>query len=129
MSRRNLLLSVLAVLLVIAGFRMFAVRPVGSLREVPPELHGIWVTGHAAYSDRFLDLQAGAVTFGTGGVDSQRFEVAGFDRRRGADGEDVDTLYFRDSAGELYSREFFVRRDGGLTIVFSHQPEVVWYHR
>ena len=126
MSLKNGLLTVLGVLLLIVGYRVLFEEPTGRLRTVPEDLHGGWVTANPDYSDRYLEIGADFITFGTGGVNSKKYKVTGFDRDREADGRELNTIYFRDVDRSTFSREFYVSSDKGGGLVFANQPQVVW---
>lgn len=126
MSLRNGLLIILGVVLLVAGGRWLTEKPEGALREVPSRFHGVWVTFNPEYSDRYVKLGSGFITFGTGGVNSQRFEVTGVDTGRNPDGGELNTIFFRGVDGSKFSREFYYDRDGRGHLVFRNQPEVEW---
>ena len=109
--------------MLIAGYRVLFDEKPGSLRTIPLDLHGVWVTANPDYSDRYLQFGADFITFGTGGVNSHRYRVTGFDRDRDAAGVERDRVYFRDADRSTISRRFSVT---GNQLVFDNQPEVVW---
>lgn len=123
MKLRDGLLIVFGIVLLIAGYRVVFDEKPGRLRTIPSDLHGVWVTANPDYSDRYLELGAEFITFGTGGVNAHRFTVTGFDRDRDADGGLRDRVYFRDADRSTISRGFSVT---GNQLVFDNQPEVVW---
>lgn len=126
MSFRDGLLLILGLLVAYVILGAILDQPEGTMRTVPEHLRGVWVTANPSYSDRFLKLREGAITFGTGGVNDQTFEITGFDQRREADGRDLNTAYFRSVGGASFSRQFHFSRQGRLTLVFVNQPDVVW---
>jgi len=126
MSLKNGLLAVLGVLLLIVGYRVLFEEPTGRLRTVPEDLLGVWVTTNPEYSDRYLEFGADFITFGTGGVNSKKYKVTGFDRDRDTDGRELNTIYFRDVDRSTFSRQFHVGSDKGDGLVFINQTEVVW---
>lgn len=126
MSLRNALLVILGLLLGFVVYNAFFDEPEGAMRTVPDRLHGAWVTSHLDYSDRYLDLRAETITFGTGGVNSQTFKVTGFDHSREPDGRELDTVFFRSVNGSTFSRQFHFSDGSRRTLVFVNQPDVVW---
>ena len=126
MKLRHGLLIVLGVLLVILGYRVLSGPTEGNSRSVPDRYHGVWVTTNQDYSDRFLKLGGDFIEFGTGGVNSQRFKVSGFEDTRDDQGRELNTVYFRGVDGGRFSREFYFSMDGGPRLIFENQPEVVW---
>jgi hypothetical protein len=126
MSFRNILLLILGVLIVIAASRFLFSRHQGEMRAVPERYQGEWVTVAEGFSDRFLELRDRSITFGTGGVSSQTFEVTGFDEDRRADGTIAATVYFRSVDGGVYRRQFTYSSGELKSLIFTHQPEVVW---
>ena len=126
MNLRNGLLIVLGILLLMIGYRLLVPRPVGEYRTVPDRLHGAWVTTNPEYSDRYLEFGAEYIPFGTGGVNSKKYKVTGFDHDRDAEGRELDTVYFRDVDRSTFSRKFIVSSEGGEQLFFENQPEVVW---
>lgn len=126
MKLRDGLLVILGVLLIIVIGRTVLNGPGAMQRTLPEELCGVWVTANPEYSDRYLELGSDFITFGTGGVNSRRFEVTGFDRDRDEKGRDLNTVYFRDVDGSKFSRQFHVSTDNGRQLVFHNQPDVVW---
>lgn len=123
MKLRDGLLVVLGIVLLIAGYRVLFDEKPGSLRTIPVELHGVWVTANPDYSDRYLQFGADFITFGTGGVNARRYTVTGFDRDRDAAGGERDRVYFRGEDRSTISRGFSVTGD---QLVFENQPHVVW---
>jgi hypothetical protein len=128
MKLRDGLLVILGVLVLIAGASVLFDEPEGSLRTVPTDLRGVWVTANLDYGDRYLELGADFITFGTGGVNARRFKVTGFDRTRDVKGKEIDTVYFQDVDGSSFSRQFSVGPGRGDELVFLNQPQVVWVH-
>jgi hypothetical protein len=126
MNLRDGLLTILGVLVLIVVARVLLDEPEGRLRTVPGDFRGVWVTGNHDYGDRYLELGADFITFGTGGVNARRFEVTGFDRDRDVMGKEIDTVYFRDVNGSSFSRQFSVATDRKDELVFTNQPGVVW---
>lgn len=126
MKLKQGLLIVLGVLLAILAYRLMTGISQGDSRSVPDRLHGVWVTTNQNYSDRFLKLGENYIEFGTGGVDSQRFEVTGFGGTRDDRGRELNTIYFRGVDGSKFSREFVVSMEGTPRLVFKNQPEVEW---
>jgi len=126
MSLRNALLVILGLLFGFVVYNAIFDEPEGAMRTVPDRLHGAWVTSHPEYSDRYLELRAETITFGTGGVNSQTFRITGFDHGREPDGREVDTIYFRSVDGSSFSRQFLVSEGDRRTLVFVNQPDVIW---
>jgi len=126
MSLRNALLVILGLLLVFVVFDAVFDKPEGAMRDVPDRIRGSWVTSHPDYSDRYLEFRAESVTFGTGGVTSQTFNVTGFDSLRESDGRELNTVYFRSVDGSAFSRQFHFSEEGQRTLVFVNQPDVIW---
>ena len=126
MNLRNGLLIALGVLLLIVGFNALVEKPDGSFRAVPDRLQGAYVTANPEYSDRYLEIGSEFITFGTGGVNSRRYEVTGFDGTQDVEGRELGTVYFRDVDGSKFSREFYFSLEDGKQLVFKNQPEVVW---
>ena len=126
MNLRKGLLIVLGVLVLIVGFRALVEKPDGKFRTVPNRLQGAFVTANPEYSDRYLEIGSEFITFGTGGVNSRRYEVTGFDETRDAEGRELYTVYFRDVSGSKFNREFYFTEEDGKRLVFKNQPQVVW---
>jgi len=127
MKMRNALLAILGLLLIIVLYRALTTPPEGAFRKVPERLQGVWITSNQEYSDRFLELGADFITFGTGGVNSRRFEVTGIDESRDpTTGRELFVVYFKDVDGSRFSREFSVHLENKKELVFVNQPDVVW---
>ena len=126
MKLRNGLLVVLGVLALIVVFRALIEKPDGEIRTMPDRIQGAFVTANPEYSDRYLEIGSEFITFGTGGVNSRRYEVTGFDETRDVEGRELDTVYFRDVDGSKFRREFYFTLENGKRLVFKNQPEVVW---
>lgn len=126
MSFRDVLLLILGLLLAFVILGAILDKPEGTMRTVPDHLRGVWVTANASYGDRYLKLREDAITFGTGGVNDQTFNVTGFDQIREADGRDLNTVYFRSVGGSSFSRQFHFSQQGRRRLVFVNQPDVVW---
>lgn len=126
MTLKNVLWTLLGVMLLIAGYSIVVEKPDGSTRDVPARLHGVWVTTNPDYSDRYLEIGRNFITFGTGGVNSKRFEVTGFEGYRDSDGRELDTIYFKDVDGSKFSRQLYLGLETGKQLTFKNQPEVVW---
>jgi len=126
MRLRDGLLVILGVLLIIVVARALSNGPAAMRRTVPEEFCGVWVTANPEYSDRYLELGSDFITFGTGGVNSRRFAVTGFNRSRDEKGRELSTVYFRDVDGSEFSRQFHADTDDGRQLVFVNQPDVVW---
>ena len=59
------------------GALLLAILPsaCGVERELPAELYGVWRTDEPRYADRFIELAAGEIVFGTGGGDSSQHAI------------------------------------------------------
>lgn len=92
-------------------------------RVAPQELIGVWTTSDPTYRDRFMAINSGTVSFGTG----DGTVTTGFIRNveeTSERGELVYSLTYTTDDGEQELSVSFEPANGFLR--FSHQPGVVW---
>jgi len=125
MTRRILLtLAVLVILAVAVGKFLYHEGP-GS-KTAPAELIGLWTTDHPDYSDRYVDLTANTISFGTGGTSFVRYTILGVDKDQWVE-LDVYSVHFRDVGGAKYKKDI-VLQPSGQTLYFKNQADVIWTH-
>jgi len=126
MNLRTILFVVVGVVLVLIAYRLFVPFEPTVSKTMPIHLQGTWVTTNVHYSDRYVEINADSITFGSGGVTGKRYRVTGFDQRYEQGGELVNTVYFKDVDGSRLSRQFYFSPENRGQLVFKNQPDVVW---
>ena len=100
----------------------------GRIREVPPELLGVWYTDAPGYRDRWMELRPREIVFATGPNSSTTHPVNGL-RRVEAPGHVDFTVYYDNEEGQEYGLEIMYEYDEGGRILFPNQRNMVWRRR
>ena len=94
---------------------------------VPEDLIGVWETKSPAYADRFVEIQAKEIIFGTG---EGKFDVYPITKIRiEKDRQEQKTLYlicYKNMDGKVYKFFFYYDPANQGTIRFKNQKEMVW---
>lgn len=93
-------------------------------KSVPDFLIGEWTSESPEYSDRYIELSAKSITFGTGGTSFVKYQILGIVQEE-VDGVDTIVLHFKDVAGTTFKRRVVVG-PSGLTMHFASQPANIW---
>lgn len=122
-TRRILIWMTVVVVLALLAGRLLYHRGYDS-KTVPPSLVGEWTSNHPEYSDRYITLTPGSITFGIGGTSSVTYTVLGVVEEETGGAETI-VLHFRDVAGTKFQRTIVVD-DPGNRFYFASQPAVTW---
>jgi hypothetical protein len=94
---------------------------------VPEDLIGVWETTSPAYADRFFEIKAKEIIFGTG---EERFDAYPITKIRiEKDDQKQKTLYlicYKNIEGKVYKFFFYYDPAKQGTIRFKNQKEMVW---
>ncbi len=94
--------------------------------SVPVALHGTWKTESSGYADRFFTVSANTIVLGKGGGTADQYPIRKLETKEEREG----TLYALAYVNELEKYEdtifFYYSGDGGGTIKFKNQPNLVW---
>ncbi len=115
-------LAVLVVVVVVAA-KVIAYDP-PDLREVPPQLIGLWTCDDPARSDHYVEFRREFVVFGNGGTGDVKCRVSGLDAEK-VGKVDQFTVRYRDMAG-IKHRTSMLLDESGTVLRFTNQPSVQW---
>ncbi len=115
-------IALLTVLLLLSGCGR------GRIKEVPPELLGIWYTDAPAYRDRYMELRPTEIIFGTGPGSADIHTINGL-RRRAATGHIDFTIYYNNEEGQEYDFSLIFEYSEGGQIILPNQRNMVWRRR
>jgi len=121
--RKILMAVAVAIILFGLGWAWMTREDTG-LKSVPPSLIGLWTSSHPEYSDRTLVLKSDSITFGLGGTKSVRYSIIGVIEEE-EDRVTYFVIHFSGEDGAKFRREI-VLADGGKSLFFRSQPDVVW---
>lgn len=98
--------------------------PWASSRDVPSELIGTWRTSDPNYADRFIEIDRGSVSFGTG----QATLMNGFITKVATFREASRTIYtiFYANNGETGQCSLYFSDEEENTIHLKNQPAIAW---
>jgi hypothetical protein len=94
---------------------------------VPEDLIGVWETTSPAYADRFFEIKAKEIIFGTGGEKFDTYPITKI--RIEKDRQEQKTLYlicYKNMDGKVYKFFFYYDPANQGTIRFKNQKEMVW---
>ena len=119
------ILAALAVLVVVAvvAAKIIAYDP-PDLREVPPQLIGLWTCDDPARSDHYVEFRPEFVIFGKGGAGDLKCRVSGLDAEK-VGNIDRFTVRYRDMAG-IKHRTSMLLDESGTALRFTDRPVVIW---
>lgn len=100
----------------------------GRIREVPPELIGVWYTDAPGYQDRWMELRPREIVFATGPNSSTTHPVNGLRWKEG-DGDVELTVYYDNEEGQEYGLDMVYEYEEGGRIIFPNQRRMVWRRR
>ena len=99
----------------------------GGRGTVPENLIGVWETTSPAYADRFFEIKANEIIFGTG---EKKFDTYPITKIRiEKDRQEQKTLYlicYKNIEGKVYKFFFYYDPANQSTIRFKNQKEMVW---
>ena len=94
---------------------------------VPEDLIGVWETTSPAYADRFFEIKAKEIIFGTGGGKFDAYPITKIRIKK--DRQEQKTLYlicYKNMDGKVYKFFFYYDPANQGTIRFKNQKEMVW---
>ena len=97
----------------------------GRIKEVPPELLGVWRTEAPDYRDRFMEIRLTEIVFGTGAGTSDTYPINGLRREEDA-GHIEYTIYYDNEEGQEYAFTIHFEYEGGGQIKLPNQRDMVW---
>lgn len=123
-ARRRIIIWIVVIAAFALAVGPFVIPKSYDSKKLPEFLIGEWTSSHPQYSDRYITLTPGSITFGVGGTSSVKYTVFGIEQEH-VDGVNTIVLHFRDVAGTAYSRSLVIDASGD-EIFFASQPAVVW---
>jgi len=96
---------------------------------VPEDLIGVWETKSPAYADRFFEIQAKEIIFGTGEGRFDVYPITKIRIEKEKENQKQKTLYlicYRNIEGKVYKFFFYYDPANRGTIRFKNQKEMVW---
>lgn len=100
----------------------------GRIKEVPPELLGVWRTDAPGYQDRFMEIRPREIIFGTGPGSADIHTINGL-RRRAAPGHIDFTIFYDNVEGQEYEFSIIFEYSEGGQITLTNQRNMVWRRR
>jgi len=97
---------------------------------VPENLIGVWETKSPAYADRFFEIKAKKIIFGTGGEKFDAYPITKI--RIEKDRQEQKTLYlicYKNMDGKVYKFFYYYDPANQGTIRFKNQKEMVWTNK
>jgi hypothetical protein len=94
---------------------------------VPGDLIGVWETTAPDYADRFFEIKADEVIFGTGEEKFDTYPITKIKMEK--DRDEQKTLYvicYKNTAGQEYKFSFYYDPANQGTIRFKNQKEMIW---
>ena len=92
---------------------------------LPEGALGHWTTDARRYEDRFFELDAGHLTFGTGGGSSYRNPILRVEVTE-EDGRPLYRIDHLDAEGQSYTFSFYYEPANGGVITLKNQTEIHW---
>jgi len=119
---------ILVGLAVLVAVAVVAAKIIGydppDLREVPPQLIGLWSCDDPDQSDHYVEFRREFIIFGTGGTGDIKCRVSGLDTE--TTGKiDRFIIRYRDMAG-IRHRKSMLLDESGSVLLFTDQPSVRW---
>ncbi len=113
------------------GALLLAILPsaCGVERDLPAELYGVWRTDEPRYADRFIELAAGEIVFGTGGGDSSQHAITSVEAEVTPAGTRYIIEYRASDDDASISFSFLAERRDGLALRLHNQPHFSWRRR
>jgi hypothetical protein len=100
----------------------------GRIKEVPPEMLGVWYTDAPGYQGRWMELRTDEIVFATGPNTSTTHHVNGL-RRREERGHVDYSIYYDNEEGQEYELVITYEYEEGGRILFQNQKNMVWRRR
>jgi hypothetical protein len=94
-------------------------------QALPEQMLGHWTTDAERYEDRFFELDARHLTFGTGGGSSYRNPILRIEVTR-EDGRLLYHLEHQGAEGQSYTFSFYYEPAHGGFITLKNQTEIHW---
>jgi hypothetical protein len=99
----------------------------GGKAAVPVELIGVWETTAPTYADRFFEITAGEVMFGTGEEKFDTYPITKIKIEKDfKEQKAYYIIYYKNVEGQEYKFSFYFDRANQGTIRFKNQKEMVW---
>jgi len=93
---------------------------------LPEGVLGHWTTAAHRYEDRFFELDADHLTFGTGGGSSYRNAILRIEVTEEEDGRPLYHIEHQGSEGQSYTFSFYYEPAEGGVIRLRNQTEIHW---
>ena len=97
--------------------------------ELPAELYGVWRTDEPRYADRFIELGAQEIVFGTGGQESSRYTITSVDAETTLAGAKYTIEYQSIGDDSSSSVSLLTEHRDGLALRLHNQPSFSWRRR
>ena len=120
-------MKVKRVLVIIFCLIVLSICQCGRKTTVPEDLIGVWRTMAPTYADRFFEIRADEVIFGTGEEKFDTYPITKIKIEK--DREEQGTLYvicYKNIVGQEYKFSFYYDPANQGTIRFKNQKEMVW---
>jgi hypothetical protein len=115
------------VYIIIVYLMVLAACQGGGKAAVPDELIGVWETTAPTYADRFFEITAGEVMFGTG---EEKFDTYPINKikieKDFKEQKAYYIIYYKNVEGQEYKFSFYYDPANQGTIRFKNQKEMVW---
>jgi hypothetical protein len=99
----------------------------GGKAAVPVELIGVWETTAPTYADRFFEITAGEVMFGTGEEKFDTYPITKIKIEKDfKEQKAYYIIYYKNVEGQEYKFSFYYDPANQGTIRFKNQKEMVW---
>jgi len=99
----------------------------GGKAAVPDELIGVWETTAPTYADRFFEITAGEVMFGTGEEKFDTYPIKKIKMEKDhKEQKEYYIIYYKNVEGQEYKFSFYYDPANQGTIRFKNQKEMVW---
>jgi hypothetical protein len=116
-------------LMIILGFVMMAGSLIDcsqSLREIPEEIRGKYVTGDPGYENHFFELKQGFITLGFADGSSKFYDVKVVGKKIIGKKILYTVLCANVAEGEEFNLSFFYDSVDVSTLHFKNKPDVTW---
>jgi hypothetical protein len=115
------------VYIIIVYLMVLAACQGGGKAAVPDELIGVWETTAPTYADRFFEITAGEVMFGTGEEKFDTYPIKKIKIEKDfKEQKAYYIIYYKNVEGQEYKFSFYYDPANQGTIRFKNQKEMVW---
>jgi hypothetical protein len=115
------------VCIIIVYLMVLAACQGGGKAAVPDELIGVWETTAPTYADRFFEITAGEVMFGTGEEKFDTYPIKKIKIEKDfKEQKAYYIIYYKNVEGQEYKFSFYYDPANQGTIRFKNQKEMVW---